>query len=274
LLTEDTYGRRKRLEFVASAVRVEKPARILDIGCGTGANLTLPLAKLHSDVHILGVDIDAKSINYARKADHPGNVRFATLEDLQEKDAFDLVIASEVLEHVENPPEFLDHLIELARPGGRLLVTVPNGYGPFEWCAFLEALLHLSGMQAVLRRVKRIVIRMPAPDGEGAAPTFAVSPHINFFSRRSLLNLFDAAGLRVKRFQPTTFLCGYGLDSIIRSRKAIAWNAAVADRLPAWCASDWMFELETGNARLEGKWRSNGWGRFRRRLNRRRWRVT
>ena len=271
MLPEDSYGRRKRLEFVASSIRAHSPPRILDIGCGTGANLTLPLAKIFSDSQILGADTDVRSIESACIADLPVNIRFATIDVLEEEEPFDLVIASEVLEHVENPPEFLDRLRALTRLGGRLIITVPNGYGPFEWCALLEALLHMSGLQGMLRRTKRRLIKAPSATLEAAAPTLAVSPHINFFSRRTLLSLFQAAGLKVQRFQPTTFLCGYGIDSIVRSSPLIAWNAAVANRLPPWCASDWMFELEPDATHRHGEWRPNWWGRFRRWLNRRRW---
>jgi len=271
LLTEDSYGRRKRLEFVASSVRAHNPPRILDIGCGTGVNLTLPLAKIFCNCQFLGADIDVRSIESAGSADLPANVRFVTIDALGEEDPFDLVIASEVLEHVEDPPAFLNRLRELTRPGGRLILTVPNGYGPFEWCTLVEALFNLSGLQRHLRSVKHRIIKARSADDRGTAPTLAVSPHINFFSRRTLLSLFQAAGLKVRRFQPTTFLCGYGIDSIIRHSPVIAWNAAVADRLPSWCASDWMFELERDNTRQQAGWRPGPWGRFRRWLNRRRW---
>jgi 2-polyprenyl-3-methyl-5-hydroxy-6-metoxy-1,4-benzoquinol methylase len=241
------------------------------MGCGTGANLTLPLANIFCDYQFLGADVDVNSIISARNSDRPVNVRFATIDALDDEAPFDLVIASEVLEHVDDPPAILDRLRSLTRPGGRLVVTVPNGYGPFEWCALFEALLHMSGLQGLLRKLKRRMIKAPPVNDGTAAPTLAVSPHINFFSRRALLSLFQTAGLEVQRFQPTTFLCGYGIDSIITSSPVIAWNAAVADRLPPWCASDWMFELVPESVPQEGRWKPNSWGQFRRWLNRRRW---
>ncbi|MDA1323547.1 MAG: methyltransferase domain-containing protein [Proteobacteria bacterium] len=271
MLTEDSYGRRKRLDFVAAAIKTHDPTRILDIGCGTGANLTVPLARIFCNCQFLGADVDVRSIESARNADLPANVRFVTIDALGEEEPFDLVIASEVLEHVEDPPAFLDRLRKLTRPEGRLILTVPNGYGPFEWCALFEALLHMSGLQRLLRSAKHRLIKTPAAHDAAPESTLAVSPHINFFSRRILLSLFQAAGFKVRRFQPTTFLCGYGIDSGIRSSPVIAWNAAVVDRLPPWCASDWMFELEPDNTRRQATWRPSPWGRFRRWLNRRRW---
>lgn len=271
-MDENSYGWRKRLGFVSRVVRETAPATALDIGCGTGAALTVPLAEAFPALDILGVDSDAVSIGRAMAEPHPGNVRFSEREPAAERQ-FDLVIASEVLEHVEDPQAFLDRLRDFARPGGRIVVTVPNGYGPFEACALFEALFNLSGAQRMLRRA---LGRAKDRQAASAAPplTMAVSPHINFFSRGALLALFAGAGLRLRRFQTTTFLCGYGIDSLIAGERIVAWNARAADRLPAWCASDWMFELEPGappDAGTRPPWRGNGWGRFRRRLNERRW---
>lgn len=261
------------MNFVASIVRDKAPLRILDIGCGTGTNLTLPLAQAFPDIGIVGADVDIQSIALARNQAHPKNLSFTTIDELGDENSFDLVIASEVLEHVEEPGAFLNRLRELAKPDGQLIVTVPNGYGPFEWCSMIEALLHISGLQSVLRRLKRSLWNTRPVGESDAVPTLAVSPHINFFSHGKLLRLFDLAGFSVTQFQPTTFLCGYGIDSLIKGRSVIAWNATVADRLPVWCVSDWMFHLQPVDNQSMANWRPNHWGRFRRWLNRRRWKL-
>ena len=147
---------------------------------------------------------------------------------------------------------------------------MPNGYGPFEAFALLEAVLNLSGLQSLLRTVKRSLLGTPRLGG-AALPTLAASPHVNFFSRRELHRLFAGAGLTVRRFRANTFLCGYGVDSLIRGKRMIGCNARLADWLPVCCASDWMFELSPGEARRATVWRRNRWGRFRRWLNQRRW---
>jgi SAM-dependent methyltransferase len=262
LLPEDSYGRRKRLEFVARVVRTQRPARVLDVGCGTGAYLTTPLGAMFPEVMIVGTDDDVASLDHARAAPHPKNVSFGRA---MPDDTFDLVIASEVLEHVDDPPSFLRALVARVHPGGRLIVTVPNGYGPFEALALTEVLLNLSGLQRVLRRLRG------RPAVAPAANTLAVSPHVNFFSLRVLRRLFAATGLAIESWTPTSFLCGYGIDHVVRGPRVVAWNARIADALPAWCASDWMFELSvTAPVRAEA-WGRSPWGRFRRSLNLRRW---
>jgi SAM-dependent methyltransferase len=266
---EDSYGRAKRLAFVGALVRERAPQCILDIGCGTGTQLTAPLAAEFPDVAILGVDEDEASLDWARRHHDAANLRFTTSAALSGDVAFDLVIASEVLEHVAAPDDFLRFLRTRLTPGGRLAITVPNGYGVFEWCALGEVLLNLSGLQAVLRRLKR---------GRGAvapseALTLAVSPHANFFSFRELHRLFAEAGLAVEHYQPRTVFCGYIIDSLIRAPRLVAANARLADRLPFWCAADWMFTLTVAGPPQPSTWRRGAWARWRKRLNERRWRI-
>lgn len=241
------------------------------MGCGTGIYLTAPLAEAFPNVGFLGVDNDTRSIDYARGNNRAPNLRFAELSTLGDEAAFDLVIASEVLEHVDDPPPFLDRLVTLARPDGRIVLTVPNGYGPFEQFALIEALLNVSGLQRLLRSLKRLAASAKNRGQAADAVTLSISPHVNFFSQVELLRLFDDSGMTVNRFRSNTFLCGYGVDGLIRSKGAIAWNASFADHLPRWCVSDWMFELAVGSRRRPSTWRRGRWASFRRQLNRRRW---
>ncbi|MBI3706639.1 MAG: methyltransferase domain-containing protein [Proteobacteria bacterium] len=267
-LPENSYGRVKRLDFVAHVVREVRACTILDMGCGTGSQLTRPLAELFPDVAILGIDADGGSIAWAQAQPRPANLSFSSDDALAAATRFDLVIASEVVEHVDDPVAFLARLKSLVATGGRLIVTVPNGYGPFELMSLIEVGLNLSGAQNLLRAIK---YRGAAANPTANETTLAISPHINFFSVAELRRLFVAAGLAERRFRPTTFLCGYGIDSLMRAPRVITWNARIADRLPAWMSSDWMFVLQPVAETRPAAWRRNAWARFRRRLNERRW---
>jgi SAM-dependent methyltransferase len=253
---EDSYGRLKRLRFVDETIAALRPRRILDVGCGSGTQLTRPLAEAFPEIEILAVDDDARSVAWARAQRPPANLRFDAPDAVE--GAFDLVIASEVLEHVVAPDRFLAGLRGRLAPGGRLVLTVPNGYGSYEWMSLLEAGVTLSGVRRLLRSRST-----PADE----ADTFAVSPHVNFFSLGELEELFDAAGLRVTRRRPRTFLCGWQIDG----RVPAGWNAWVADRLPFRIAADWMFELAAEGTPRPTRWRRGAWARFRKRLNERRW---
>jgi trans-aconitate methyltransferase len=111
-------------DAVAREVRTLHPATTLEFGCGDG----LFLQKL-KDRHVLfeqlcGVDLRTDAIEHARHL-HP-DYRFEC-RDLLDWDlaggSFDLVIASEVLEHLPEPARFLERMIHLSRR--HLLLTVP-----------------------------------------------------------------------------------------------------------------------------------------------------
>jgi 2-polyprenyl-6-hydroxyphenyl methylase/3-demethylubiquinone-9 3-methyltransferase len=101
---------------------------ILDVGCGGGI-LTEPLARLGADV--TGIDPAEENVAAARM--HGGQVgleidyRASTIEAVSEEGKrFDLVVASEVVEHVADIGLFLHHCAECVKPGGLLVVTTIN----------------------------------------------------------------------------------------------------------------------------------------------------
>ncbi len=268
---EDAYGYTKCLSFLSGVVSRGRPARVLDVGCGTGERLTWPLANAHPGVRFLGADDDARTIEYARRTCLAPNLQFIHLAQLQIDERFDLIVASEVLEHVTAPAAFLRDLRSRLAPAGCIVVTVPNGYGPSEAASLLETLLALTGILGMARAAKRRLWNRsggPPPQKD----TLAVSPHINFFSWREIQRIIAASGLRAIEYRPRTLFCGFGFDLVIRGARAARWNAGVADRIPAIFVSGWMFVLEpadSGPAVYEH--RRGALSRTRRWLNEKRW---
>src|ERR1700694_2944392 len=109
LLAEDAYGRAKRQVFVESIIREAKPRTVLDFGCGTGTQLTWPLAEAFPQVSFLGIDSDQTTIAWARRQPALPNLTYATEDASGAERRYDMIIASEVLEHVEAPDQFLRH---------------------------------------------------------------------------------------------------------------------------------------------------------------------
>jgi len=109
--------------LVAQAMRA-KPARsatVLDIGCGTGA--LLRQLRQRGYANLSGVDIappeDFDGIRFhARDLDQPG-LPFAD-------QSIDLLLAVEIVEHLENPGLFLAEVRRLLAPDGCALITTPN----------------------------------------------------------------------------------------------------------------------------------------------------
>lgn len=268
-MIEDIYGISKRLDFVVNVVTERHAKRVLDVGCGTGANLTALLARHLPDTQFVAIDSDTASIACATQENQSANARYLLESAAVDLGTFDVVIASEVIEHVEDPDAFLDSLRGLLAPNGRLVLTLPNGLGPFELVSFVETVAHLTGVYRVLRTIKRLI--RPGKAGPVAAGTLAVSPHINFFSYRQIQAVLAAGGFRILAYRPRTFLCGFVFDQLMRSRRAIDWNARISDRLPPQLASAWMFLLAPDSRLGDAAYKRSSYARLRRYLNEKRW---
>ena len=118
-------GRRKIIaDFVEEICRrvTDRRPRILDVGCGTGANL-LMLSK-YGDAE--GVDISEDALAFCRDRGLD-KVRLGAGEELPyDNGTFDLVTALDVVEHMDNDLAGLKEMRRVLRPGGRVLLFVPT----------------------------------------------------------------------------------------------------------------------------------------------------
>lgn len=270
-MIENTYGVKKRLDYVIDIVAGCRPLRVLDIGCGTGANLTVPLAHRFPDIQFVGVDSDAVSIAFANRENQAANLQFYVDTEGRDIGAFDLVIASEVIEHVEEPDLFLAFIKRSLSSDGKVVLTLPNGFGPFELSSFFETIMHITGMYRLLRTLVRKL--RGAPANLVPVDTLAVSPHINFFSYRQIRSTIAAAGFEILKYCPRTFLCGFGFDQLMKSERAISWNAEISNRLPPQIASGWMFLLRPNRDEARSTFARGKIARLRRLLNDKRWNL-
>lgn len=104
-----------------------KGLKILDVGCGGGL-LCEPLARLGAEV--TGIDPVKENVDVAREHAEAMGLSITYLpyaiEDLPDLDAFDLVIASEIIEHVSDPDGFLKACVSRISPSGAIVVTTFN----------------------------------------------------------------------------------------------------------------------------------------------------
>jgi SAM-dependent methyltransferase len=118
-------------------------ARLLDVGTGTGAAASAALAR---GAEVSAVDAEPDMIAYAARALPGADVRRAVLPALPFGDgAFDAVVGNFVLNHVGRPAAALAELRRVARPGGRVALTIwasPAAPGK----ALLGRALHATGV--------------------------------------------------------------------------------------------------------------------------------
>lgn len=119
--------RNRAHEILDMAAAVLSPGdRILDIAAAQG-NYTLWLAERGFDV--TWNDLRSDLEGYVRLKWEHGTVRYApgNAFDLRFPRPFDLVLITEIIEHVAHPDEFLRTVASLVRPGGYVLLSTPNG---------------------------------------------------------------------------------------------------------------------------------------------------
>jgi SAM-dependent methyltransferase len=108
------------------AVRLARGKRVLDAGCGAGYG-SAELSQVACQV--TGVDVAADAVEFARAHYQAGNLAFeqASVTALPYPDAsFDLIVAFEVIEHLEDWRGFLAGARRVLAPSGQLIVSTPN----------------------------------------------------------------------------------------------------------------------------------------------------
>jgi 2-polyprenyl-6-hydroxyphenyl methylase / 3-demethylubiquinone-9 3-methyltransferase len=123
--------------------------RLLDIGCGAGL-LCEPLARLGAQV--IGIDPSASNIAAAKAHADKGllsiDYRCTTVEAMDPRERFDIVLAMEVIEHVKDVGAFLNRCAGMLKPGGLMVVSTINR----NWKSFALAIV---GAEYVLRWLPR-----------------------------------------------------------------------------------------------------------------------
>lgn len=122
----DLVGQIKRRTFDLLLNRIERlrsPGRVLDVGCAIGHFLVAATAR---GWDAYGIDINAAAIREAAKT-FGQRVRVGTLEDLAaSRRRYDLIVATDVIEHISDPKPFLHAAAGLLAPEGLLALTTPD----------------------------------------------------------------------------------------------------------------------------------------------------
>lgn len=164
-----------RSRRIAAARPFLDKGNLLDVGCGTGE-----LAHDIDPTQYLGIDRDEESIVIARRK-FPAH-RFLPLAEFSASprtSQFDQIVGLAVIEHVDDPQQWLAWLRTLLKPGGRIILTTP----------------HPS-----MRRLHEFGARIGLFSREGA------KEHRELIDRHRMAQLAGASGFRIRDFR--RFLSG------------------------------------------------------------------
>jgi SAM-dependent methyltransferase len=189
------------------------PSRLLDAGCGDGINLSF-LGRLTSvrrwTTTLVGIDYNTLRVRRAQTLHLSGLAR-SSVTALSFRDAsFDIIICNHVLEHVPDDVTALVELRRVLRPGGLLIIGVPNEG------SLLGMLRNLVLQRSILR----------------------TTDHVNMYTRQRLLQRLNRAQIRVERVEADGFFVPHtALHALCNRWRPIrrALNA-IAQLIPA-CAA-------------------------------------
>jgi SAM-dependent methyltransferase len=164
-----TMPRPQQIDFPGFPITAEDT--VVDVGCGEG--LVCAFAG-HQGAEVIGIDVEPHLVERAREAmrgvparSFRGIVSDADPIPLPDGCAT-VVVATEVMEHVEDPRRFLAELARIGRPGARYLISVPDP-------------------------ASESVLRVVAPRWYWQRPL-----HIHVFEHRELDALIASAGLEAE----------------------------------------------------------------------------
>lgn len=145
------------------------PLRILDVGCGIGLALDVFRAVSPVSVETTGLDYSSQALQIVRAKNHQiieGRIEKAVLK----ADYFDIIYSSNVIEHIADPMNMMNIIVQALKPGGVFLCETPN----FD---SLDARLFSSS---------------------GHWGGFHFPRHWTFFSAKTFRKMADQAGLNVE----------------------------------------------------------------------------
>lgn len=254
LFQENIYGHVKKVRLLRMCIQNHsspgKLIELLDIGCGSGRSVSQFL--LADEVHYTGIDLHLASVEYANKHYSNRQSQFLCLNaerliELNKK--FDVIVLSDVLEHVSSPGGLLTDVAKLLKHDGIVLVSIPNGFGPFEIesCLSKIPILGEASLKAIdlfIALINKSILKNYWVPEDLTVPYNEDSPHIQFFTAGSFRKLISAHHFRITKSYQLSFLCGpysnyfFGPFSWIKKL-----NCQIADILPQSFSSAWVYEL-------------------------------
>jgi len=193
-------GQQRRLEMILKAAGDRVHGRLLDNGCGLGMYIQ------HLQVYgcqVFGLEFELERLQTAKKISTL--LTCAAGEHLPyPAETFDLVLSHEVLEHVLDDRQAATEIVRSLKPGGRLLLFVPNRGYPFETHGiYWKGGYHFGNIP--------LVNYLPSRWRERLAP------HVRVYSSKDVARLFT--GLPVQVIERTVVFGAY--DNIIERYKLL-----------------------------------------------------
>ncbi len=174
-----------RRDWIIDALRRtagEYHHRAIEVGPGSGVYIPI-LAQLYDEV--VGLDIEQAYLNHLSHLSGIHQNLELKVDDITASKlpnaTFDLILCTEVIEHIQDSPSALREMHRLLRPGGTLILTTPQCYSPLELTAkvaFLPGIIDLV----------RLIYREPILE----------TGHINLMTDKQVKQQLEQAGFKIR----------------------------------------------------------------------------
>jgi SAM-dependent methyltransferase len=116
-------------EYDAALRYLDIDQRVIEIGCGAGDFIAQMRDK---GIIAEGIELNPSAVASARSRNLPVHQQDLQNAAIQNPSGYDVVCAFQVLEHISQPFEFLSWCCDLLKPGGQLIIAVPNSDSMFK----------------------------------------------------------------------------------------------------------------------------------------------
>ncbi|MFA5070043.1 MAG: class I SAM-dependent methyltransferase [Patescibacteria group bacterium] len=112
-----------KANYIAKLItKIKKEGTVLDLGCGAGILVNL----LHqNNFEATGIDSSKEVIEFARNNNN-GNYEHTAITQYNTSKKFDVVVATQIIEHLRDPEDFLNRIHKLLKDDGIIILETPN----------------------------------------------------------------------------------------------------------------------------------------------------
>jgi len=235
---EDCYATKKKIYIFRDEINNyrlrNKKIEIFDFGCGNALDCAKYLINKLDKYY--GYDIHNESIEFANKNFRSKNIIFS---NKLPKKKFDIIIISEVLEHLDKPEQVLNLLQKNLKKNGFILGSIPNGYGLTE---IEKYLIHKFFIYKIAKFIYKFFKKKTSVK---TIPFNHQSGHIQFFTLKKFRGIVFKNNLLIKFIKNGSI---FGADltgsTILKPNIFKELNTFLADYIPSFMSATWIFKLQ------------------------------
>ena len=111
---------------------------LIDVGCGQGLLIRKIVKKFRYASNIIGLEFSKELVTRANKIPDANAIMTNVLTIPLKDNSVDLAFCTEVIEHTKNPRQLLKEIYRVLKPGGTLILTVPNRLSFYPFYAIIR----------------------------------------------------------------------------------------------------------------------------------------